>query len=73
MTDEKPVYGRDMKCPRCEAGLADVAPDFRFTHNPDSLVRWASADYCCTCTNGHRLWVTAFRTPPGVRVTEDGL
>lgn len=58
----------DVKCPKCGAGFADVAPDYeldpseRFGGLPSSVPM--RADVMGTCRSGHMVWVRAERVWP---------
>jgi hypothetical protein len=47
------VRGSDLRCPKCDEGAADVAPDYEMPEGGLWGVSW-------TCTLGHK-WISGMR------------
>lgn len=54
------MKGADVKCPKCGAGVVDIAPDYEFDPNAIFGRQVAVESHSiATCANGHGMWITA--------------
>lgn len=54
------MLGRDLKCPRCGAGVVDIAPDYDLDPQcGGGLLPLLRQDSLGTCANGHGVMVSA--------------
>jgi hypothetical protein len=55
------MKGKDLRCPKCNAGAKDVAPEYDFALHDRGFSAAVQSWTMATCTNGHPFMVGAAR------------